>query len=166
MNIAAVKDRLALIEAGGVDSDDQLVTGIAGVVRAYAQGPAVLPESDLPAFVNFTGPILSMQSLGGTLYLERRQFNCRLYVTPVQSGINGEAERQVEPLIEASMRCFLKHTSLGDGNPDDLIAGIYIFKYLGDTGVTVLRYAGQDYLGVEFRVTVEAVIEEEPGPLE
>lgn len=166
MNIAAVKERLALIQAGGVDSEDQPVTGIANVVRAYAQGPASLPESDLPAFVNFTGPTLAMQSIGGAFYREKRQINCRLYVAPVQAGVDGEAERKVEPFIESGMRCFLQHTSLGDGNPADLIEGILTFTYLGDTGVTVLRYAGQDYLGVEFRVAAEAVIEQEPGPLE
>lgn len=166
MNIDAIKDRLALIQEGGVDSQSQPVAGITGIKRAYAQGPASLPESDFPLFVNFTGPTLSFQSIGGTFYREKRQFNCRLYVAPVLKGIDGEAERKVEPFIEPSMRQFLKHASLGDGEPADLIAGVFTFSYLGDTGITVLNYAGSPYLGVEFRVAVEAVIEQDFGPLE
>ncbi|HMW87555.1 MAG TPA: hypothetical protein PKD65_16140 [Nitrospira sp.] len=166
MNIDAIKDRLALLEAGGVDSESQPVAGITNIKRAYAQGPASLPESDMPLFVNFTGPTLSFQNIGGIFYREKRQFNCRLYVAPVQKGIDGEAERKVEPFIEPCMRQFLKHASLGDGEAADLIAGIFTFTYLGDTGITVLNYANTPYLGVEFRVAVEAVIEQEYATLE
>lgn len=166
MNIASVKERLALLEAGGIDSEDVPVTGISGVNRAYAQGPASLPESDMPVMLNFTGPTLSFLNIGGVYYLEKRQFNCRLYVSPTQGGIDGEAERKVEPFIDAGMRMFVSRASLGDGEPADLIAGIFKFSYLGDSGVQVMRYAGVDYLGVEFRVAVEAVIEQEPAPLE
>lgn len=166
MNIAEVKDRLALIEAGGVDSDNIPVTGITNVKRAYAQGPASLPESDLPLFVNFTGPTLEFTNIGGYFVREKRQFNCRLYVAPIQSGVDGEAERKVEPFIEAGMRQFLSYKSLGDGNPDDLIEGVFAFEYLGDSGVTVLRYADSPFLGVEFRVAVTAIVEQQPAPLE
>lgn len=166
MNIDAVKDRLALLEAGGVDSQSEAVIGINGVQRAYAQGPASLPESDLPVMVNFVGPTLSFQNIGGIFYLEKRQFNARLYVCPTQAGIDGEAERRVEPYIELVMRQFLKHQSLGDGEPLDLIAGIFKFSYIGDSGITVMRYAKIDYLGVEFRVSVESVIEQEAAQYE
>lgn len=166
MNIAAVKERLALIEAGGVDSEDVAVAGITGVKRAYAQGPASLPESDFPLMVNFVGPTRNVTGIGGYFFRESRIFNCRLYVVPVLQGVDGEAERKVEPFIEDGMKCFIKHQSLGDGEPADLIAGIFTVSYIGDSGVQVMRYAGTDYLGVEFKVAVDAIIEQEPANFE
>lgn len=166
MKIADIKNRLALIEGGGVDSDNNPVTGIDGVKRAYAQGPASLPESDMPVFVNFTGPTLEFTKIGWYFLREKRQFNCRLYVSPIQGGIDGEAERKVEPFIEAGMRQFLAHLSFGDGNPDDLIEEVFVFDYLGDSGVATFAYAGAQYLGVEFRVAVTAILEQEPAPFE
>lgn len=163
MNLAEIKNRLALLEGGGLDSNNVAVPGITGIKRAYAQGPSSLPESDFPLFINFTGPTRNVQHLGGTLYQESRLFNCRLYVTPVLSGIDGEAERKVEPFIELCEKRFLQIASLSDGNPEDLITGIQKIEYLGDSGISVLLYAKVQYLGVEFRLAIDAVIEQEPG---
>lgn len=163
MDLHAVKQRLALLQAGGEDSDHNTVTGITGVKRAYAEAPQSIPESDMPLFVNLTGPTLSFMSLGANYYLESRQFNCRLFVATIQEGIDGEAERKVEPFIEPSMKRFLKARSLSNGNADDLIPGISAVRYLGDSGITVFTFNKQRFLGVEFRVAVDAVIEEEPG---
>jgi len=166
MNIAAVKERLALIEAGGEDSQHQPVTGIANVKKAYANGPASLPDADLPLFVNFVGPTRQVLNIGGMFFRESRIFNCRLYVTPVQSGIDGEAEGRVEPFLDSGMQQFMAHQALGDGEPADLIEGIFKIEYTGDSGIQVMRYAGTDYLGVEFRVAVDAISEITPAPFE
>lgn len=166
MNVDDVKDRLALIEAGGKTSTNETVVGITGVKRAYARGPMSLPDSDLPCFVNFAGNTQSVQWLGGFFYLEKRIFKCRLYVTPVQSGISGEAEAMVEPFIDLGMRQFLAHQSLGDGEEADFIPGVQSVTYLGDSGITTMQYAGSPYLGVEFQIVVAAVVEQAPATLE
>lgn len=161
MNIAAIKERLALLFEGGLSSTGKTVVGVTGVKRAYAQGPLALPETDLPLVVIFTGPTRSVTNIGGDLYQESRQFNCRLYVVPVGQGIDGEAERKVEPFIERGERLIMSRESLGDGDVADFIAGVFVVVYMGDSGVQVMRYAGIDFLGVEFRVAIDAVIEQD-----
>ncbi len=160
MNTSQIKDRLALIQAGGIDPDDNVVVGIEGIKKAYAEAPATLPESDLPIFCNFFGPTRSFTNLGGTLYQEDRIYLCRLYVVSIQAGIDGEAERKVEPFIDRCMKAFIKHNSLGDGFIDQALPGIQSFEYLGDTGITVLTFAQVQFAGVEFRVGIDAIIDQ------
>lgn len=160
MNIEEVKDQLALIEAGREAAGlVPAVIGIAGVNRAYAQAPAKLPDADMPLFMNFTGATMEFVSLGGDFYREKRMFLARLYVARAQQGIDGEAERKVEPFLPLGMQQFLAHPSLGTGNEDELIAGISALEYLGDGGVQMLLYQQEQFIGIEFRLAITAVVE-------
>lgn len=160
MDIAAVKTQLALIEAGrdavGLVPE---VVGIAGVKRAYEQAPSRLPDSDMPLFMNFTGATMEFVSLGGGFYREKRMFIPRLFVARIQQGIDGEAERKVEPFLSLGMQQFLAHPSLGNGNEDELIVGISSLEYLGDGGVQVLVFQNEQFVGIEFRLAITAIVE-------
>ncbi len=140
--IADIKTRLAEIQAA-----------IPGILRTHAQAPAAL--NDLPAFVNFTGAA-QMRAQGANYRQENRVFLMRLYAVHVQSGIDGEAERALEPFFESVPAAFLSHPSLGmNGN---LLPGILQTDFMGDNGVQVFEFAGERYLGVEFRLSVTRIL--------
>lgn len=160
MDIAAVKDQLALIEAGRPFVNPvPAVVGIAGVKRAYAHAPSQIPDADFPLFVNYAGATMEFVSLGGDYYREKRVFLARLYVARAQQGIDGEAEAKVEPFFELGQQQFLAHSSLGTGNEDDLIPGISSLEYMGDGGTQILVYQQEQFIGIEFRLAVTAIVE-------
>lgn len=146
--VTAVKERLAEIQET-----------ITGVKRAYANGPKMLPSSDLPIFVNFTGPASTdFNSLGADDGEEARTYIMRLYVAPTQQGISGEAEAACEPYFERVRDKFASRPGLGMTlEIDGPLAGIQMATFLGDNGVVVMSYAGQEYIGIEFRILVESV---------
>ena len=148
--VTAIKDRLAEIQEQ-----------ITGVNRAYANGPKSLPGTDLPIFVNFTGPAnTDLTGMGSGSGEEARTILMRLYVSAAQQGIDGEAEARCEPFFERVRDKLAARPSLGlaleDSGP---MAGIMRASFLGDNGVVVMRYAGQDYIGIEFRIQIEAIFE-------
>ncbi len=140
MNVTAVKTRLAEIQRG-----------IPGVRRAYDAGPASLPDTDLPIFINFTGAQNLESAAGaGDEIFESRDFVMRLYVQSVQSGLDGQAESKAEAFIEPVHNEF---------DREQLLAAVPFIRdavIVSDTGVSVLTYAGVQYLGTEFRLRVRA----------
>lgn len=138
MDISAVKTRLVEIQEA-----------IEGISRAYTQGPASLPETDLPLFVNFSGGQILEPGAGDELY-ESRDFLMRLYVCATQSGLDGEAEAQVEAYIQPVYAAF---------DQEMLLAAVPFVRdavIVSDNGVVVLPYAGVSFLGIEFRLRVRA----------
>ena len=140
MNISTIKTELAKIQRA-----------ITGVKRAYENGPRGLPGTDLPLFVNFVGPGSRANPFGqGDTDHETRDFLMRLYVCPAQNGLDGEAEKEVETYLPLVYAAF---------DLKDLLISVTFVRFAvisGDSGISVLSYAGENYLGCEFRLTVSA----------
>lgn len=155
--IATIKTRLAEIQAT-----------ITGVKRAYAQAPASLPPGDLPCFINFVGPAThDWSELGYGNGQETRLYLMRLYVKPILAGIDGEAERACEPFFELVRDKFSGRRGLGMGTSTKLpLAEIQQAILLGDNGIVVLPYAGDEFIGIEFRLQVDQDIAIVPVPYE
>ncbi len=138
MDISAIKTRLVEIQES-----------IDGITRAYDNGPASLPETDLPLFVNFAGGQNLEPGSGDTIH-EARDFLMRLYVSNAQSGLDGEAEAEVEQYIAPVYSAF---------DQEMLLSAIPFVRdavIVSDGGVVVLPYAGVQFLGIEFRLRVRA----------
>jgi hypothetical protein len=130
-------------------------------MTAKAQAPMSLTETDLPTWI--------ILSLAGTypnppdqtydrLALETRDFSFRLYANISQSGIDGEAERKVEPYLDYSRNHIQRHVQLWDGDPTHRVPGIQRGYIIRDSGVATLRFGSKDqplYIGIDFTVRVE-----------
>lgn len=130
---------------------------IPGVKRAYVWAPQSLADSDLPVFCTFAGAA-TIVSIGETLAEETRTWLMRLYVKPVLQGIDGEAEKSVEPFLASVRNVFLSHPLLGKGTKDSVLPWIEKATWLGDSGIQVLSYAGQNYLGIEFKLAITTIV--------
>lgn len=144
--LASVKSRLAELERM-----------IVGVKRAYTEAPASLPHADLPIFLNFTGPA-TYTPMGETLAEETRTFVMKLYVKPIQQGVDGEAEAAVTEYLSAARDVFIAHPHLGNGAAGQVLDWIENAQYMGDSGIIVLPYANENFIGAEFRMNVTSVI--------
>ncbi len=135
----------------------EIQSNIVGVKRAYAWAPQSLADSDLPAFCTFAGPATVSQT-SETFVEETRTWLMRLYVKPVLQGIDGEAEKAVEPFLEKVRNAFLSHPLLGNGTKDSALPFVEKAIWLGDSGIQVLSHAGQSYLGIEFRLSITTIV--------
>ena len=139
----------------------EIQAAITGVKKAFIDSPPSLAEADLPLFLNFTGPATTDYAMyGDGEALQTRDYLMRMYVTPVQAGESGEAEKAVEALIPAIYGAFfarpgLSGTAMGHTAP---LAGIREATIISDTGVSVFTFAGAQYLGTEFKIRVNEEI--------
>lgn len=130
---------------------------ISGIRRAYIFAPQSIPDSDLPLFCTFTGSA-SCAPLSETLFEETRIWIMRLYVKPMQAGYDGEAEKAVDEFLVSVRDTFLSHPLLGNGVEDSTLPFVKKAVWLGDNGIQVLSYAGQNYLGAEFRLNITTIV--------
>jgi hypothetical protein len=130
---------------------------VSGVKRAYVWAPQSLADSDLPAFCTFAGPAV-ITPISEMLVEETRTWLMRLYVKPVLQGIDGEAEKAVEPYLTSVRNVFLSHPLLGKGTKDSTLNWLEKAVWLGDSGIQVLGFAGQNYLGIEFRLSLTVIV--------
>lgn len=144
--LTSIKSRLAELERT-----------IVGVKRAYTNAPASLPQADLPIFLNFVGPS-TYAKIGETLAEETRTFYARMYVKPIQGGIDGEAEAAVTEYLSPVRNLFIAHPKLGNGTAGSPLNFVERTEYLGDGGVMIMPFAGEQYLGSEFRITVTTIV--------
>ncbi|GAP10612.1 hypothetical protein BECAL_01785 [Bellilinea caldifistulae] len=135
----------------------EIQSNIAGVKRAYMWAPQSLADSDLPVFCNFAGAS-TVSQISETIVEETRTWLMRLYVKPVLQGIDGEVEKAVEPFFSNVRDTFLSHPMLGSGAKDSVLPWIEKVTWLGDSGIQVLSYAGQNYLGIEFRLSITKIV--------
>ncbi len=135
----------------------QIQRQIPGVRRAFDYVPLALPDSDLPAFCNFVGPA-SFTQTGDVVGEETRIWIMRLYVRPVLQGIDGETEKSVDQFLTGVRNTFLSHPAFGLGSLASLLPEVKRAVWQGDNGIQVLDFAGQSYLGVEFRLAVTTTI--------
>lgn len=134
---------------------------ISGVKRACTHAPASLPPGDLPIFVNFTGPAShNWRAQGAEEDSETRTMVMRLYVRPVQGGVvDGEAERAVEPFLDAVADAFGSRPGLsapveGASPAQPPLQTVLGSELQSDSGPVVLNYAGEEYLGVEWKLVI------------
>jgi hypothetical protein len=130
---------------------------------AKAQAPASLTETDLPTWIfiplGATYPNPPDQT-DDRLAKETRDFEIRLYVTITQTGIDGEAQRRVEPYLDLARDHIQSHVRLWDGDATHEVPGLQRAYLLRDTGVSTLKYGIADkplYLGIIFTVRVECL---------
>lgn len=143
MSVATVKTRLA-----------EIGKQIEGVRRAEAEPPRQLPPGDLPFFTVFTGPAtFDWRSLGADYDQATRQYILRLYVKPKAAGLDGEVERLCQPFFERVRDAFARKPALGLGAIDTQLPGVDALL-LNDSGVAVLPYAGDEFIGIEWRLQV------------
>jgi len=146
MSVATVKERLAVIQRQ-----------VPGVARAYAHAPGVLPPGDLPAFLNFTGPaVQDWLTLGASYGSESRTYIMRLFVAPLGQGIDGEIERKCEPFFESVRDTFASAPGFGLDAIDSQLPWVEAI-FSGDQGVSVLAHGGEQFAGIESRVTIRTV---------
>lgn len=139
MTIESVKTALAAIEAAIIP----------GSGHSYATAPASLPPGDLPIFINLTGPATVDWSRGGSdKGVETRQYTIMLFVDRVGQGLWGEREARAEDLIQQTRDAFAAHPHLGG------VARVMSSEYVSDSGITVLNYGNEEYIGIEFVVRV------------
>lgn len=142
----------------------RIAKAVTGVGRVYTHAPANLPPGDLPAFVIFTGPAShNWKAAGAEEDSETRSFILRLYVRPAQGGVvDGEAERAVEPFLEAVVNAFGSRPGLSAPAEGASPAQPPLQYVLGsdlqsDSGPALFGYAGNDYLGVEWKLNVSLI---------
>lgn len=133
-------------------------------MRAYAQAPMSLPETDLPLWAVYTGSAVYPSPPDQTidrLAHETRDFMCCMYGCIVQSGIDGEAERKVEPYLDPSRNLFQSHPLIYDGNISDRVPGIMRAYLTRDDGLVVLPFGDPTvkYLGLRFTIRIEGLNE-------
>lgn len=161
MDIALFKKNWATLMATMFVIDP--VTGLPTLVhvKAFAQAPFALAEQDLPLWVFFTGPAtypVPPPQAVDRLYRETRDFTAAFYVTIAQSGVDGEAERVVEPYVDSARNLIQSHIQLWDGVDADRVPGIMRTFLVRDTGIGTLIYgqAVPKYNGISYTVRVEA----------
>jgi hypothetical protein len=139
----------------------RIAKAVAGVKRVYTHAPANLPPGDLPLMCIFTGPgTHNWKANGAEEDSESRGFVLRLYVRPAQGGVvDGEAERAVEPFLEAVAAAFGSRPGLsapaeGASPAQPPLQYVLSSELQSDSGPVILGYAGNEYLGVEWKLNV------------
>lgn len=155
MSVTTVKAQLVTLQAQVLDSHGAVLSGIPGVIHAFAEAPGTLNRSDMPCFVNFTGPATQdWAGLGDEMDIEARVYLMRLYVLPAADGTPGEAERLCEPFFSRVRDYFAARPQLGN------LTGIQAAYVIGDSGVAPLKFndPNQPILGIEFKLQVQEYI--------
>lgn len=152
MSVSTVKARFA----------DMLKT-ITGL-QAYTNAPETL--GDVPAFIILTGnaapaPNFPTAQGGVGVMMSRREYTLRLYVKPRGQGLPGEGEdacnvwlTTIPPFLLARRR--MAYPSVAG------LADVFEFEYLGDSGVLVAPFAGQDFYAIDYRVAVTEAVRYTP----
>lgn len=124
------------------------LANVDGIESAEYRVPRSIAAADLPLALVLTGPA-SYSAVGALtdVDLPTRTYIVRLYVAAIAAGADGEIEALVEPFFDSVPAAIaanprLTRTCLGA-------------RVIRDTGVGVLNFAGQAYLGTEFSVEVK-----------
>lgn len=128
-------------------------------VRANAQAPMSLAETDLPTWNVFTGPASypdPPDRSDDRLAHETRDFYACLYVCRSQAGISGEAERRVEPYLDSARNLIQSHALLARDRLASVVPGILRAYLLRDDGITQLKFGVEpvNFDGLRFTIRV------------
>lgn len=142
-DVDEILEQLAAAEAADLVSQ--------GLRRAHGAPPNSVIPGDLPALINLPGP-MTLTPAGSDEYgdedLEERQYDILLLVVPRAAGTPGEGFNLVTPWFAKMAKFFSSRQSLGTGNALRVVLR-------GDSGITQpIVYAGQDYYGIRFQVTI------------
>lgn len=158
MDIMKIKTALAGMFSNLYKLDPLTKLPTAQAMKAFAEAPMSLSETDLPTWILFTGAASYPNPPDQTvdrLTKETRDFQCCLYVCLTQAGVDGEAERLVEPYIDYARNMIQSHPLLYDGNLADVVPGIQRAYLVRDEGIVVLPYNNQKYDGLRFTIRIE-----------
>ena len=121
-------------------------------VIAYENIPYTIASADMPLFVNFVGN-LSQSVVAGSDdqardFNDTRNFVLTLYHSPYASGVEGEKMGLLTPYFPLVYNKFGSYPHL------KMLGGILDAKLIGDSGMTVVTFAGNQYFGVKFTLQV------------
>lgn len=138
MSADTVLPQLALLQAQ-----------ITGVKRAYADAPNSISAADAPLFVNLPADAEWDDDVyGAEIYQETGNYRMILYVAPRGSGMPGEVVNKTRPFLKRVKDFFVARPKL------DALAGVQAAKVTGHGGIVGLKYGDDDWVGVEFRLSV------------
>jgi len=155
LSLAGLMSQLYVLDVDGNPTSQHM--------PAKAQAPMSLTETDLPTWIFIplaaTYPYPPDQTME-RLAQETRDFDIRLYVTIAQTGIDGEAQRKVQPYMDIGRDHIQKHVRLWDGDPYHEVEGLQRSYLIRDSGPATLRYSAADktpFLGISYTVRVECL---------
>ena len=128
-------------------------------IRANANAPFSLAETDLPTWCIFTKPASypnPPDQSAGRLAMETRDFDAVLFVGVAQAGTDGEAEFKASPYIDYARDTIQSHVQIYQDTPP--VPGILRAYLIKDSGVMVRKYSPNDpapYIGITYTVRVE-----------
>ena len=137
-------------------------SAITGIRTAYATIPRAVNDADLPGLVVLPGPaIYDYQSAtwGETMQSRKRTYYLDLLYSRSDTGVGGEVQIAVEPLMDSLTDFFSARPGLwldGTTQPEDVV---FNSRMVGDSGYIKIEYAGKAYDGVRFSLEVEEVFD-------
>lgn len=150
VNLAALTDIEATIQRmADIANAEKATTGIA---IAYPDNPASL--TTLPSVNYFVGQqIYEPYRDSEDVKLEKTTIFVRVYVDHVAQGIPGEVESRVKHIIPLFRDSLLSHPTLEGLD--------YILRAVVETssGIRMLMYAGENFAGCEWKMTIERIVE-------
>jgi hypothetical protein len=150
MGFAEVDQVLAQLAS----EEREIINPVSGSpVYAYAQIPYSITAAQMPLFINFVGPLIEETSDGSDddylEYIETRSYNCKLFIAPYGSGVEGEKWGDLQPYFK------LVYDKLNGYPHMKNIGGIINAKIIADTGMSqLLNFQGQLYYGCVFTLQV------------
>lgn len=149
-DVPQVLTQLALIQAEILDP----VSGKA--IITYENVPYTISVADMPLMVNYvgmlTGSVLTGADNFAREFNETRVYNMILYHSPKGSGVEGEKMGLLAPYFPLIYNKFGSYPHLKN------LAGALDSKIVGDSGMTIVSFVGQDYFGVRFSLQVTSKI--------
>ena len=126
-----------------------LQTQIAGINRAFADAPNSITVADAPLFINLPAEgDYDDDVYGDETYQETDTYRMILYVAPRGSGISGEVVNKTRPFLKLVKDFFVARPQLGG------LTGVQKAKVTGHGGIVALKFGDDDWVGVEFKLSV------------
>lgn len=146
MSLVSILSSIASIER-------EISSPVSGsAIYAYENIPHTMAMGQCPCFVNFPGPLTGNSVYGsdemGREYLEIRNINIRLYLSPFGTGVSEEKTGELVPYFDLVYNAFGKYPRLK--NCPEVIEALLV----GDTGVTQVVFLGTTYYGIGFTLKV------------
>jgi hypothetical protein len=131
---------------------------VIGISRAYGDSPASL--TTLPAVCFFPGAqSYSPYNDAEDVKLERTTILVRVYEEHVQQGIPGEIETRLKVRIPLVRDLLLARPGLSLDATNGTLPGVKRQVLERASGVRSLLFAGEEFAGAEWSITVERIIE-------
>lgn len=152
-----VLPRIALIER-------EILNPVSGsAIFAYDNPPLTISPAQMPCFVNFATNLLSNTLVSSDdnaqEFEEVRQYQLRLYLNPVGSGIEGEQFGRLTPFFKPVFNKFASYPHLKN------LGGVRKAQIVSDAGMLSLpTFMGQTYFGIIITLQVVGRVRRVLGP--